>query len=78
MGVLHDLQTPALDGPAQNQEAAMIPKQFDMMGIVGYLHQNLQRMPFETEVLRFNMLLETKPTEKDCQDFIKLLQKVQP
>ena len=55
----------------------MIPKQFDMMGIIGYLHKNLGWIPSEIEVLRFNMFLETKPTEKDCQDFIKLLQKVQ-
>jgi hypothetical protein len=54
----------------------MMPIQFDMMSIIGFLHENLGRMPSETEVLRFNMLLETKPTEKECKDFAALLKRV--
>jgi hypothetical protein len=56
----------------------MIPERFDMRGIIKYLHEKMGKLPSETNVLRFSMLLETNPTEKECREFILLLKKVRP
>jgi hypothetical protein len=50
-----------------------IPDRFNRREIIAYLDKGLKRIPTESEVLRFNMLLQTNPTKKDCWDFMKLL-----
>jgi hypothetical protein len=50
-----------------------VPDKFDMQAIIGYLHNEMGKIPSETDVLRFNMLLETNPTPGECQNFVKLL-----
>ena len=50
-----------------------VPRKFDMQEIIGYLHQEMGRIPSESDVLRFNMLLETNPTVYECREFVKLL-----
>ncbi len=64
----------------KKQEAAWnapkIPRKFDMMGMIEYMHKRSGRIPTESECLRFNAFLNSfsiAPTEKECTDFLRLL-----
>jgi hypothetical protein len=51
---------------------------FDMQKIIGYLHDNLGRIPTENECMRFHMFLGTfpagvSPSNRECQKFVNLL-----
>lgn len=59
--------------PILNEPANPVPNKFDMQAIIGYLHREMGRIPSESDVLRFNMLLESNPTQRECQDFVRLL-----
>jgi hypothetical protein len=58
------------------QDAPKVPDKFDMQGMIGYLHKFSGRIPTENECLRFYMFLrsfEGNPTQKECEDFLRIL-----
>lgn len=57
-------------------EKLRIPEKYDMEGIINYLHKFSGRIPTENECLRFHMFLQTslgEPTQRECEDFLRLL-----